>query len=73
MCVSVCVCLVILLITVSHADALKAIARLDGHCGFFHCQSVVDGLVALVVQRAIQDTLQPEVTVGLLLRYKDST
>lgn len=65
-----CVCSIILLITVSHADTLQAIPRLDSHCGFLHCQPVVDGLVALVVQRAIQDALQPEVTVGLLLRKK---
>lgn len=65
-----CVCLIILLIAVSHADALQPVARLDSRCGFFHRQPVVDGLVALVVQCAVQDALQPEVTVGLLLRVE---
>lgn len=60
-------CLVVLLVAVSHADALQAVSGLDGGCGFLHRQTVVDGLVALVVQRAVQDALQPEVTVGLLL------
>ena len=66
-----CECLVVLLIAVSHADTLQAVPRLDGRRGFLHRQPVVDGLVALVVQRAVQDALQPEVTVGLLLRWED--
>lgn len=65
---SVCVTLIVLLVTVPHADALQAVARFNRHRGFLHRQSVVDGLVALVVQRAVQDALQPEVTVGLLLK-----
>lgn len=60
-------CLIFLLVAVSHADALQPVSGLDSGCGFLHRQPVVDGLVALVVQRAVQDALQPEVTVGLLL------
>lgn len=56
----------VLLVAVSHADALKAVSRLDGCRGLLHRQPVVDGLVALVVQRDVQDALQPEVPVGLL-------
>lgn len=52
-----CLFLVMLLIAVSHADALQAIARLDSRRGFLHRQPVVDGLIALVVQRAVQDAL----------------
>lgn len=48
---------VVLLVAVSHADALQAVARLDGRRGLLHGQPVVDGLVALVVQRAVQDAL----------------
>lgn len=61
--------LVFLLIAVSHADALQAIACFDSRRGFLHRQSVIDGLIALVVQCAVQDALQPEVTVGFLLRF----
>lgn len=61
--------LVVLLVAVSHADALQAIARLHSRRSFLHRQPVVDGLIALVVQRAVQDALQPEVTVGFLLRF----
>lgn len=66
----VCLGLAVLFIAVSHADALQATACLDCCCGLLHCQPVVDGLVVLVVERAIQHTLQPEVTVGLLMRHK---
>lgn len=59
--------LIVLLVAVSHADALQAVSGLDGRRGFLHRQPVVDGLVALVVQCAVQDALQPEVPVGLLL------
>lgn len=58
--------LLVLLVAVSHADALKAVSRLDGRRGLLHRQPVVDGLIALAVQRDVQDALQPEVPVGLL-------
>lgn len=58
--------LLVLLVAVSHADALKAVSRLDGRRGLLHSQPVVDGLVALAVERGVQDALQPEVPVGLL-------
>ena len=58
---------VVLHVAVSHADALQAVARLHGRRGFLHRQPVVHRLVALAVQRDVQDALQPEVTVGLLL------
>lgn len=60
-------CSIVLCVAVSHADALQAVARLHGRRGFLHRQAVVHRLVALVVQRDVQDALQPEVTVGLLL------
>lgn len=59
---------ILLLVAVPHADALQAVTRLHRHRGLLHRQPVVDSLIALVVQRAVQDALQPEVTVGLLLR-----
>lgn len=62
--------LLLLLLAVSHADALHAVSSFDGRRGFLHRQPVVDGLVALVVQRAVQDALQPEVAVGLLSRWE---
>lgn len=68
-----CLSLIVLLIAVSHADALQAVSRLDRRCGFLHRQPVVDGLVALVVQCAVQDALQPEVPEGLLLIWEGWT
>lgn len=68
-----CLSLIVLLIAVSHADTLQAVSRLDRRCGFLHRQPVVDGLVALVVQCAVQDALQPEVPVGLLLIWEGWT
>lgn len=59
-------CLIVVFVAVSHADALKAVARLDRRGSFLHRQPAVDGLVALAVERAVQDPLQPEVPVGLL-------
>lgn len=57
---------VVLLVAVPHADALQAVPGLDGRRGLLARQPRVDGLVALVVQRGVQDALQPEVTVRLL-------
>lgn len=59
--------LVFLLVAVPHTDALQAVAH--WRHGFLHHQAVVDGLVALAVQRSIQDALQPEVPVGFLFRF----
>lgn len=56
----------ILLITVPHGDALETVAGLDRHGGLLYGEAVVDGLIALVVQGSIQDSLEPEVSVCLL-------
>lgn len=56
----------VLLVTVSHGDTLETVASLDRHGSLLHGESVVDGLIALVVQGSIQDSLEPEVSVCLL-------
>lgn len=71
LCACVCVCSVLLLVAVSHADALQTVSCFDGSRGLLHRQTVVDGLVALVVQSAVQHTLQSEVTVGLLMKVQE--
>lgn len=60
----------VLFITVPHAQALQGPACLHSCCGLLHRQPVVDGLIVPVVERAVQDPLQPEVTVGLLISWE---
>lgn len=58
--------LTLLFVAVPHGDALQAVRGRHGCRGFLDSEPVVNGLVALVVQRAVQYALQPEVTVRLL-------
>lgn len=58
--------LTLLFIAVPHGDALQAVRGRHGRRGFLDSEPVVNGLVALVVQCAVQHALQPEVTVRLL-------
>lgn len=58
----------VLFIAVPHAETLEAFACFHNCRGLLHHQPAVDVLIAPVVEHAIQDPLQPEVTVSLLLR-----
>lgn len=58
--------LTLLFIAVPHGNALHTVRGRHGRRGFLDSEPVVNGLIALVVQRAVQHFLQPEVTVRLL-------
>ena len=54
------------LVAVPHGDALEAVSSLHHHRGLLHRQAAVHVLVALVVERAVQNPLETEVPVCLL-------